>query len=67
MLSDWHLIYSSQYLHQAEFYKAVLEDFGIQAVVINKKDSAYLFGEVELYVQSDDVINAKQIINKEIL
>ena len=29
-----------------------------------KKDSSYLFGEVELYVKQEDVLNAKQIINR---
>ncbi len=64
---DWQKIYSSAYEHKVEIVKAVLEDMGIHSVIINKKDSAYLFGELELYVQADYVIRAKAIINKETL
>lgn len=35
---------------------------GINAIIVNKKDSSYLFGELELYVMSDDAIQAKHII-----
>ncbi len=56
-------IYSSDKPYQAELARQVLEENGIQAVVINKKDSSYLmFGETELYVSQDDVIKAKQLI-----
>lgn len=53
--------------HKVEIVQAVLKDAGIESVIMNKKDSAYLFGELELYVQADDVLKAKQIINKESL
>ncbi|MEE4177546.1 MAG: DUF2007 domain-containing protein [Bacteroides sp.] len=65
MEDHWHLVYSSTYLHKVEIVKAVLMDFEIESVVVNKKDSFYLFGEIELYVQQDDVLKASQIINRE--
>jgi hypothetical protein len=37
----------------------------LKALVVNKKDSAYLFGEIELYVHRDKVLRARQIINRE--
>ncbi|MCB9192686.1 MAG: DUF2007 domain-containing protein [Flavobacteriales bacterium] len=37
----------------------------INAVVINKQDSSYLFGEAELYVPQDQVIRAKRILDEE--
>jgi len=43
----------------------VLEDLEIESVVVNKKDSAYLFGEIELYVHADNVLKARLIINRE--
>lgn len=67
MHEDWQKIYSSQFEHKIEIVKAVLEDAGIQGVVVNKKDSFYLFGELELYVNPDQVIKAKRIINEESL
>lgn len=67
MHENWQKIYSSQFEHKIEIVKAVLEDAGIQGVVVNKKDSFYLFGELELYVNPDHVIKAKRIINEESL
>ncbi|MFW5687332.1 MAG: putative signal transducing protein [Bacteroidota bacterium] len=65
MNNDWTCIYTTQYEHIAEIVKAVLEDNGIKCFSLSKKDSAYLFGEIELYVEPDDVLLAKQIINKD--
>ncbi len=65
MEPQWQKIYSSSYEHKVEIVQAVLNDLGIESVIVNKKDSAYLFGEVELYVQGENVIKAKQIINRE--
>ncbi len=63
MEKDWEKIFTTSQPYQAEVARQVLEEAGIQAVVINKKDSSYLaFGEAEVYVQQDDVIRAKQLI-----
>jgi len=62
MPANWEKIYSHTYMHKVEITKAVLKEFDIESVIVNKKDSAYLFGEFELYVNAEDVINAKQII-----
>ena len=50
-------------MYKAEMIVAILEDNGIDAVIVNKMDSSYLIGEIEVHVQPDDVIKAKQIIN----
>ena len=63
MEESWQVIYAAKFEHNAEIVRAVLEDNGISAIVLNKKDSAYLFGEVEVYVKPDDVMKAKMIIN----
>lgn len=65
MDDTWQMIYSTPYLHLAEIARAILADHGITGFIINKKDSAYLFGEVELYVQAEDVLIAKQLLTKE--
>ncbi len=67
MDDNWQKVYSSSFEHKVGIVKAVLHDKGVDSVVMNKKDSVYLIGEVELYVKADDVLKAKQIINKESL
>ena len=63
MEDNWVKIFSTDQPYQAEIARQVLEDNGIHAVVLNKKDSSYLvFGETELYVDQDNVIRAKQLI-----
>ncbi len=50
---------------EVELKSALLKGQGIKAIVLNKQDSSYLFGEAELYVSQDDVIRAKRILDEE--
>lgn len=61
----WEMIFSSSKRYQVEIMKAILQDENIPAVIVNKQDSAYIvIGEIELYVRSEDILKAKQIINR---
>jgi hypothetical protein len=60
---NWIKIYSTSANYKAELIKGLLFENGIQSVVINKKDSSYLFGELEIYVMPDDVLQSKHIIS----
>jgi hypothetical protein len=64
MMKDWERIYIAGHLHQAEIVKAVLEDYSIEASIIDKRDSSYLFGDAEVYVQQKDVAEARRIITE---
>jgi hypothetical protein len=59
---NWVKIYSTSAKYQAELLRGLLEENEISAVVVNKQDSSYLFGEIELYVIADDAIRAKHLI-----
>ena len=48
----------------AEIAKDVLADEGIRAVVINKKDVNYHFGDIELYVERDFAVRAKHMLTR---
>ena len=62
MNKDWIKIYSTGVNFKAELLKGLLFEHDIEAVIINKKDSSYGFGELELYVNTDDVVKAKHIL-----
>ncbi|MBN3035217.1 MAG: DUF2007 domain-containing protein [Bacteroidales bacterium] len=62
MDSEWKLVYTSPEAYKIEILKGRLESEDIEAVSISKKDSAYLFGEIELYVRAEDVLKAKKIL-----
>jgi hypothetical protein len=62
-MEGWVCVYTSGYLHMAEMIRGLLEENGITAIVVNKQDSVYLIGDIELYVSYDDAFVANQIIN----
>lgn len=66
-MAKWQKVFITDVAHRAEIVKGVLEDFGITAVILNKKDSSYNnFGNHEVLVLPDDVIRAKRIIQNDI-
>lgn len=64
MSKNWTKIFTTGKPYRAELFKGLLEENNIESIIINKQDSAYLFGELELYVDADDIIQAKRIIEK---
>jgi len=46
------------------YHKELLNESGIPSIIMNEKDSAFLLGEIELYIEKDYLEKAKQIISK---
>jgi hypothetical protein len=63
MEKDWVCAFRTQTDYLAEIAKDVLAGEGIQAVVINKQDTNYHFGNVELYVKRDHIVRAKHLLS----
>lgn len=64
MDSEWVSVYSMNQLHKSEILKQYLADNGIAAISVDKRDSNYLFGDIEIYVKRDLVLKAKLLIEK---
>ena len=64
MDNDLVRIYSSGQPYQAELVRQMLTDHNIQSFIVNKQDSAYKFGDIELFVHRDNVIRAKMLIQE---
>ncbi len=63
MNNNWAKIYASNDFYQAEIVRQVLIDNEVEAVLMNKQDTAYkLFGEVEIHVPQENVQKAAEII-----
>ena len=62
--NNWVKVFSSSKAYLVEITHGVLEEEGIESVIINKIDSVYLFGESELLVKDEDALMALQIISK---
>jgi len=66
-VSKWSKVYESKEPYRAEIVKDILDQKGINAVVMNKKDSAYyIFGQLEVHVEAKSVLNALKIIEDDI-
>jgi len=66
-VSDWVIVHKSNNPNQSQIVKSVLEDNGINVVLVDKMDSMHkhlMNAEVELYIKPEDVIKAKYIISK---
>ena len=64
MDEEWVLVYSSSKLYEIELISGMLLENDIQSFVINKQDSAYFLGEIELHVPINSIMKAKQLISK---
>ena len=65
MEKDWKQVFLSGELYRAEIAKELLENNGINAVILNQKDSSYTsFGNVEVYVNSIDEEKAIEILKE---
>ena len=62
MPSNWVVAYTTLNLQHAELAKQKLFEHSIAAVVLNKQDSSYFFGHIEVLVERDSIIRAKSIL-----
>jgi hypothetical protein len=61
MEKDWVIAYTTNKLYRAELFKRNLGDNDIESVIINKMDSTYRFGDIEIYVKRDNILRAKKL------
>ena len=62
-MENWEQIYSTASLAHAEILKGMLNENNITVVLVNKKDSGYVvLGEVEIWVNKDDIVRALHLI-----
>ena len=61
---NWVKIYSTNQIQQPEIIKSILEDAEIPCTTIDKKDSSYIFGEIEIYVPEENVEAAVNILKE---
>ena len=64
MDNNWILVHSTNKEYLAEMISQLLADNGIESFIINKKDSNYHFGDIEIYTQPDSIMKAKLLIDK---
>lgn len=66
-MQSWIKVFEDQNQIRAEIVKGVLEESGISAVVMNKKETVYhVFGTYEVLVPNENVLDAMKLIQNEI-
>ena len=48
---------------QGELTKQMLEENGVVAVLMNKQDSSFMFGKIDLLVNAEDAEEARKLID----
>ncbi len=62
MKGDQVYIHSTGTLYLAELIRQMLAEHEIPTYILNKQDSFYKFGDIELYANRDHVMRAKKLI-----
>ncbi|PSL35449.1 putative signal transducing protein [Chitinophaga ginsengisoli] len=65
MEKDWVKIYYTNQVFRAEIVRGMLEENGINVVLINRQDSTYLTalpGMAELFVHTSQEADARQLL-----
>jgi len=64
MEENWQIVFTTNQPYQAEMVKSILEENDINVILFNKKDSQYLFGDIDIYVHPDHVIRSLNLIKQ---
>ena len=64
MYGNWQCVFFSNQQHKIEIVRSILNDHEIKSVVIDKRDSIIMVGDIEVFVQNEDAILAKIIIEQ---
>jgi hypothetical protein len=66
-MENWNKVFESATPVRAEIVKGVLVEYGINAIIMNKKDSVYqIHGQYEVLVPIKESLTAINIITNEI-
>ncbi|MDX2442239.1 MAG: DUF2007 domain-containing protein [Bacteroidales bacterium] len=63
MEKNWVSIFSTEKAYLADIARLVLDENNISSIILNRKDSSYqMLGEIELYVNRDEALRAKNLL-----
>lgn len=62
MDDNWTCVYSTGNMLNIEIARSLLEEINIESYVMNRQDSNYFIGDIELYVKNETAIEARKII-----
>ncbi len=63
-MNGWESVFSHGFMPKVVLAKELLTEQDIPSIILNKQDSFYLIGEIELRVPGEYVIRARRILSK---
>jgi hypothetical protein len=64
-MENWKVVYVTKEHYLAEMARQMLRDRGIDAVVLDKKDSAYpVIGHIDVMVEKENLAAAEKLIKE---
>ncbi|NGM65559.1 DUF2007 domain-containing protein [Sphingobacterium sp. SGR-19] len=64
MEKGWIKIQTYTDVIRGEIDKQMLEENGIPAVLLNKQDSSFMFGKIDLFINENDFEQAQRLIQE---
>lgn len=61
-MNEWIAIFETDQSYRAEIIKDLLSQNGIEAVILNQKDSSFTIGTIEIMVKEEDRPKATEIL-----
>jgi len=55
-------VYTTDQIHQSEIIRSLLQQNDIEPFILNKRDSMYPVGYIEVFVSEEDAKKAREII-----
>jgi len=62
MDQNWEVVYTTNKVYEAEILKSIMAENNIECILMNKMDSSYMIGEIEVMVPANQGNEAKQLI-----
>jgi hypothetical protein len=62
MDKNWKSVYTADKLYKVELVKDTLDQVNIESIIMNKKGSALLLGEIDLFVDKKDFEKARKVV-----
>jgi hypothetical protein len=64
MEKEWAVVFETDQLYRAEIALQVLQEEGVEAVIMNEKDSSYIvIGDIKVLVRNEFLVKAEELIN----
>ncbi|MFW5886889.1 MAG: putative signal transducing protein [Bacteroidota bacterium] len=61
-MEGWKVVFSTDKIYNAEMAKSILQENGVEAAILNHKDSEFLIGDIEVFVEEKNETNALNIL-----